>query len=174
MEKSKKVSGRGWNVLCSGASLATALSHAWDKPACHCTATTSKQKGKWFYSKCISHLTSNSQTSSHGLSSYATSRILDTLWTPSESRKCSDPLQAKLSCKRSHLCAPSLITLVIKQQKEGRADLLNLLHQWPLPSKEGCSGSEIAAGKAHTLLFIQPLQLWASRTSPDKRAQHYL
>lgn len=93
---------------------------------------------------------------------------------PSESRKGSDRLQAKLSCQRCHLRALSLITLVIKQQKDGRADLLNLLHQWPLPSREGCSGSEISAGKAHTLLFIQPLQLWASRTSPDKRAQHYL
>lgn len=95
-------------------------------------------------------------------------------WTPSESRKGSDPFQAKLSFKSCHLCALSLITSVIKEKKEGRADLLNLLHQWPLPSRERCSGSEIAAGKAHTLLFTQPLQLWASRTSPDKRAQHSL
>lgn len=95
-------------------------------------------------------------------------------WTPSESKKGSDPLQAKVSFKSCHLFALSLITLVIKEEKEGRADLLNLLHQWPLPSRERGSGSEIAAGKAHTLLFIQPLQLWSSRTSPDKRAQHSL
>lgn len=44
---------------------------------CHCTATTSKQKGN-DNSKWTSHLTSNSQTRTHGLSSYATSRFLDT------------------------------------------------------------------------------------------------
>lgn len=118
--------------------------------------------------------TSSSQTRSHGFSSYAPSRLQDILWSPSESRKGSDPLQAKLSFKRCHLCALSLIISVIKEEKEGRADLLNLLHQWPLPSRERCSGSEIAAGKTYTLLFTQLLQLWASRTSPDKRAQHYL
>lgn len=35
----------GWNVLCSGASLAVAISHDCDKPACHCSVTISKQKG---------------------------------------------------------------------------------------------------------------------------------
>lgn len=38
--------GMGWNILlCSGASLAAATSPDCDKPARHCTATISKQKG---------------------------------------------------------------------------------------------------------------------------------
>lgn len=38
--------GMGWNLLlCSGASLAVAISPGCDKPACHCTVTISKQEG---------------------------------------------------------------------------------------------------------------------------------
>lgn len=46
IQNNDRETGRGWNVLLhSRASLATAISHDCNKPACHCTPTISKPKG---------------------------------------------------------------------------------------------------------------------------------
>lgn len=45
-QNNSRETGMGWNfLLCSGASLAVAISHACDKPACYRTVTISKQEG---------------------------------------------------------------------------------------------------------------------------------
>lgn len=45
IQNNYRETGMGWNVLlCSGASLAAAVSHDCNKPACHCTAIISKQE----------------------------------------------------------------------------------------------------------------------------------
>lgn len=93
---------------------------------------------------------------------------------PSESRKESNPLQAKLIFKRPNLyyvlhhCEFDHLGFQAVGRRNSR--LLKLLHQWPLTSSKGCCGTEIATCKASTLLFIQ-LFLGFQNPTPDKGAQ---